>query len=119
MNHKFRKSLMATALAGVFSAGMNGAFGAAFGLSEQSGSGLGNSYAGAAAVAEDASTMFWNPAGMSLLENSQFAIAGNVIILDAKFSGTANNPLALAPPLAGTGGNGGQAGGTGLCRICI
>ena len=114
MNHKFRKSLMATALAGVFSAGMNGAFGAAFGLSEQSGSGLGNSYAGAAAVAEDASTMYFNPAGMSLLENSQFAIAGNVIMLDAKFSGTANNPLALAPPLAGTGGNGGQFGGTGV-----
>ena len=114
MNKNFRKSLMATALAGVFSAGMNGAFGAAFGLSEQSGSGLGNSYAGAAAVAEDASTMYWNPAGMSLLENSQFAIAGNVILLDATFSGTANNPLALAPPLAGTGGNGGQAGDTGI-----
>ncbi len=113
MNHKFRKSLMAIALAGVFSAGVNGAFGAAFGLSEQSGSGLGNSYAGAAAVAEDASTMYWNPAGMSLLENSQFAIAGNVIMLDAKFSGTATNPLALGGGAA-TGGNGGQAGGTGV-----
>ena len=113
MNHNFRKSLMATALAGVFSAGMNGAFGAAFGLSEQSGSGLGNSYAGAAAVAEDASTMYWNPAGMSLLENSQFAIAGNVILLDASFSGTATNPLALGGGAA-TGGNGGQIGDTGV-----
>ncbi len=113
MKGNFGRSVMATALAGVFSAGMNGAYGAAFALSEQSGSGLGNAYAGAAAVAEDASTMYFNPAGMSLLEKSQFAIAGNVISLDAKFSGTATNPAALGGGAA-TGGNGGQAGGAGV-----
>lgn len=109
----FGRSVMATALAGVFSAGMNSAFGAAFGLSEQSGSGLGNSYAGAAAVAEDASTMYFNPAGMSLLEKSQFAVAGHAISLDANFSGTATNPIALGGGKA-TGGDGGQIGSTGF-----
>src|SRR5690606_28552649 len=38
-----------------------------FALWEQSASGLGNAFAGAAAVAEDASTVYWNPAGLSRL----------------------------------------------------
>src|SRR2546430_7604781 len=38
---------------------------AAFALYEQGVSGLGNAYAGAAAVAEDATTIWWNPAGMA------------------------------------------------------
>ena len=37
----------------------------AFALHENSVSGLGNAYAGGAAVAEDAITMWWNPAGLS------------------------------------------------------
>lgn len=46
------------------------AFGAGFALQEQSVAGLGNSFAGAAASAEDASTVFFNPAGMSFLEGT-------------------------------------------------
>jgi long-subunit fatty acid transport protein len=38
-----------------------------FQLLEQ-GSGLGNAYAGSAAKANDASTIFWNPAGMTQLQ---------------------------------------------------
>jgi long-chain fatty acid transport protein len=38
-----------------------------FQLLEQ-GSGLGNAYAGSAAKASDASTIFWNPAGMTQLQ---------------------------------------------------
>jgi len=37
---------------------------AAFQLWEQNASGLGNAYAGSAAVADNASTIFFNPAGM-------------------------------------------------------
>ena len=40
---------------------------AGFALHEQGASGLGNAYAGAAAVAEDATTVWWNPAGMARL----------------------------------------------------
>jgi long-chain fatty acid transport protein len=39
----------------------NAAQGAGFALIEQNASGLGNAYAGQAAVAEDASTIFFNP----------------------------------------------------------
>ena len=42
-----------------------------FALIEYSGSGLGNAYAGGAASAEDASTIMFNPAGMSLIEGQQ------------------------------------------------
>jgi long-chain fatty acid transport protein len=34
----------------------------------EAGSGLGNAYAGSAAKANDASTIFWNPAGMTQLQ---------------------------------------------------
>lgn len=41
-----------------------------FALKEQGISGLGNAYAGAAAIAEDASTIFYNPAGMARLRGN-------------------------------------------------
>ena len=53
-------------------AGYAGAVGSAgFALTEQSASGLGNAFAGEAAVAQDASTVFSNPAGMSFLPGPQ------------------------------------------------
>jgi long-chain fatty acid transport protein len=44
---------------------------AGFALIEQSASGMGNAFAGAAAVAEDASTIFFNPAGMTYIQGTQ------------------------------------------------
>jgi len=55
------------------------AFSAGFALIEHSASGMGNSYAGAAAVAEDASTIYFNPAGLSKLEDSQLLLSGHLI----------------------------------------
>jgi len=52
---------------------------AGFALSTQNASGMGNAYAGAAAVAEDASTIFFNPAGMTYIEGTQ--IVGSLIFL--------------------------------------
>jgi long-chain fatty acid transport protein len=106
-------SVVATTIAGLFCVWMNTASGAGFSLIEQSASGMGNAFAGASAVAEDASTIYFNPAGMSFLEGSQFVAAGHAIGLDATFAGTANNPLALGGGPA-TGGNGGQIGDTGF-----
>ena len=55
--------------------------GAGFALSEQNASGLGNAYAGAAAVAGDASTVWWNPAGMARLPaGKQVVIAAHAIM---------------------------------------
>jgi long-chain fatty acid transport protein len=83
---------------------------AGFALIEQSASGMGNAFAGAAATAEDASTIFFNPAGLTKLEGRNFAVAGHVIGLSAKFT---DNGSSTAPAgIATLGGNGGNAGDT-------
>lgn len=59
-----------------------------FALLEQNASGMGNAYAGGAAVAEDASTIFFNPAGLSRLSGKQIVAAVHAIRPSLKFSGT-------------------------------
>src|SRR3954452_11955229 len=82
---------------------------AAFALYEQGISGMGNAYAGAAAVAEDATTVWWNPAGMARLpKGMNIAIGGAAIMPSWKFSDR-GSVAALGQPL---GGNGGDAGDT-------
>ncbi len=66
MHQHFRRNLMALAIAAALGGASGLASAAGFALIEQSGSGMGNAYAGAAATAEDASTIFFNPAGMTL-----------------------------------------------------
>jgi len=78
-----------------------------FALIEQSGSGMGNAFAGGAAVADDATTVFFNPAGMSRLKGSEFAASVHAITPSAKFSDTGSTGAALQT----AGGNGGDAGG--------
>jgi long-chain fatty acid transport protein len=95
MKTKFRKAALAAAVAGTFAGASTGVQAGAFALIEQNASGLGNAYAGAAAVAEDASTIFFNPAGMSLIDRPQLVVAGHVIAVSADFSGTGSRPLAL------------------------
>ncbi len=84
--------------------------GAGFALIEQSGSGMGNAFAGAAASAEDASTIYFNPAGLMYLQGAQLVAAGHLIKPSTKFSGSATDPLAA--PISGS--NGGDAGDLGI-----
>lgn len=63
-------------------------FGAGFALIEQSVKGLGNSFAGGAAIADDATTIFFNPAGMSRLDGIQATAGLHYIIPSAKFTTT-------------------------------
>lgn len=58
---------------------------AGFALMEQNASGMGNAYAGAAAIAEDASTIFFNPAGMTYIDGTQAAGALHLIKPNAEF----------------------------------
>ena len=58
---------------------------AGFALIEQSASGMGNAYAGGSAVAEDASTIFFNPAGMTYIDGTQAAGALHLINPNAEF----------------------------------
>lgn len=78
-----------------------------FQLMEQNASGLGNAYAGAAAAAEDASTVFFNPAGMTLLGGRQAVVVGHIIKPSARFENTASTAAAGG---FSTGTNGGDAG---------
>lgn len=73
---------------------------AGFALIEQNASGLGNAYAGQAASAQDASTIFFNPAGMTLLPDRQVVVAGHLIKPQEEFNGSSTIG----------GGDGGDAG---------
>ena len=84
---KLRKSLVGISVASALLAMSGNAAASAFALIEQS-SGLGNAFAGGAAAAEDATTIFFNPAGMSRLKGKQVSVAGSFIKPSAKFSDT-------------------------------
>jgi long-chain fatty acid transport protein len=80
-----------------------------FQLLEQNASGIGNAFAGSAAVAEDASTVFFNPAGMAYLTpgKTHLAVGLDLIKPQAKFSDRGS--VAAAGQVLGNG-NGGDAG---------
>lgn len=80
---------------------------AGFQLNETSGSGLGNAFAGAAAAAEDASTLWSNPAGLSRLGERQMAGAIHLVTPSIKF----RNQFSAAATQQPLGGDGGDAGG--------
>lgn len=109
MKNKLRRLPLAMGLAGVLTGYSLGAGAAGFALIEQSGSGLGNAFAGGAASAEDASTIFYNPAGLTRLPGRQFVVALHAIDPSAKFS----NAGSTSAPLQTPGGNGGDAGDLG------
>ncbi len=71
------------------------AFSAGFAVQEQSISGLGNAYAGGAASAEDASTVYFNPAGMSLIEKPQLHTGVHFILPEAEFTNMGTTTLGV------------------------
>lgn len=81
-----------------------------FSLIEQSGSGMGNAFAGGAASAEDASTIYYNPAGMARLRGTQLAVALIAIRPSAQF---APSETAAGALLQTAGNNGGDPGSWG------
>lgn len=93
------------------------AMAAGFALQNQNGAGTGYAYAGSAAVAEDASTIFFNPAGMTYLAEGHH-VTGALTMLDRSLEFKDRNTNNLIIPLGGPftanyslGGDGGQAGG--------
>lgn len=69
-----------------------------FALMEQGTSGLGMAYAGAAAAAWDASTVWWNPAGMSKIKGLQVVSSGIVVAPSSHFSDNGTSVDALGNP---------------------
>ena len=78
---------------------------AGFQLWEQNASGIATSYAGSAAVADNASTIYFNPAGMTQLPGIQLSAGVVGVRPSFKFSNEGSSGL------LGSGGNGGDAGG--------
>ena len=108
MHASIRRRRLASAIAAAmvaFSAGL--AQGAGFALQENSGSALGNAFAGGAASAEDASTLWANPAGMSRLASPQVAAAVHIVVPSFKFHDDGSVAAAFQP-LGGTGGDAGE-----------
>lgn len=80
---------------------------AGFALMEQNSSGLGNAYAGAGAVAEDASTIFFNSAGMTQLKRPSVVVNAAAIYVKSEFKNSGTTGAGLQPVLGGDGGNAG------------
>lgn len=85
---------------------------AAFYIQEQSTTGLGRAFAGASAYTPDASTVFYNPAGMTDLGGPQMVAGVSILVPDANFEDTGSTAQTVAPAAgavaATQGGNGGN-----------
>ncbi len=106
LNSKTSCSIFAAA---VLIACTSNSLAAGFALLEQSASQQGNAFAGGAAVANDASTVFYNPAGMTRLP-TQVVGGLHLILPSAKFSGKATDLLGNPVTSGGNGSDAGQKG---------
>jgi long-chain fatty acid transport protein len=88
----------------------SGAFGSGFAVNEQSARGLGSAHAGEVATAEDASTIFFNPAGLTLLHGTQFVSSGFAIMPSASFENDGSHLSAAGGGGPLRGRDGGDAG---------
>jgi len=84
---------------------------AGFQLTEQSVSGLGRAFAGSAAIADDASTIFYNPAGLTELDGRELLIGGSLIALGADYDRELAVDAIGQPLTGGEGGDVGKLGG--------
>jgi len=103
--YSWGKALLITLILVLVSAGS--VFASGFALIEQSMSGLGNAYSGGAASAEDASTIFYNPAGMTLLNGRQLILGTHIIMPSVKFHNEGSTHVTGQPLSGGNGGDGG------------
>ncbi|MBK1691772.1 OmpP1/FadL family transporter [Ectothiorhodospira mobilis] len=84
---------------------------AGFYIQEQSVSGLGRAFAGEAAVARDASTVFFNPAGMTSLSGPELQLASHLLMPKAEVENdgsTVTTPGTGGAPVPVSGGSGGN-----------
>jgi len=79
---------------------------AGFALIENGASGMGNAFAGGSAIADDASTVWFNPAGMTRLKGDRISVAGHIISTSADFTDQGST-LALGGSIPGAEDDGG------------
>jgi long-chain fatty acid transport protein len=78
-------------------------------MGEQNAAGIGNAGAGSAAVAENASTIYYNPAGMTQLRDREISLGATLVKTSFDFSNNGSSSLGVLAG-AGDGGNGGVVG---------
>lgn len=101
MKGKIKKSVIAVGISFALLGVSENSSAGGFQLFEQNAVNMGDFGAGGAAIAEDASTAFFNPAGLTRICHQQLVLSADTIITDQKFSGVNvwrgnNNPL--VPP---------------------
>ncbi len=76
-------------------------FATAFQLWEQDGASIGDYHAGRSAQARDASTAWYNPAGITRIKNQQIVVGDVAILTDIRYKGTVRvNSIPRMPPNA-------------------
>lgn len=103
--------LIKAALVGAVASVPTVGYAAGFSLTEQSVVGLGRSFAGGAAVAEDASTLYYNPAGITRLKKEEVLGGASLISLTADYDKTVATDAIGQPLSGGEGGPVGKLGG--------
>lgn len=92
----------------VLSACTVSAHAAFFQLAENSPAGLGNAFAGGAAIAEDASTVWYNPAGLTRLSRAEYLVGGHIIVPSTEVKSVSGAAVTTAPIGGTTGGDAGE-----------
>lgn len=105
---KIRKHIISMAVGALCAGFAPGALAGGFGIGTQSGSGTGNAFAGGAAVTEDASVVWSNPAGMTHLAPGRH-VAGALHFIKPSFEFRNEGSTGVfAAPGTGEGGDGGD-----------
>lgn len=81
-----QRVLVAAISAASLSIAAPAAFASGYKLNEQSAAGAGTAYAGRAAVVQDASVVFYNPAGMVKLDRAEVSAGASYLHLSGEFS---------------------------------
>jgi len=88
-----KKAMLKTSLGVAVAVASSQLFASGFALNEQSISGMGTGFAGRSSAADDASTVYGNPAGMSRLKRQEVTVGGAAVIAKSDISGSGSSPL--------------------------
>ncbi len=101
MSRNFKKSIGYLSFAAIAVLSSQ-AFASDFNIPFVSTSGLGDMYSGWAVSANDASTAYTNPAGLTEIKNKQLVISGIGLLGTTQFQGTTNTTPSLSPNMNGS-----------------
>lgn len=103
-----RSGLLGGVTVAALSVAASAAHAAFFQLAENSPAGLGNAFAGGAAAAEDASTVWYNPAGLTRLGSSGYVLGGHIILPSTEVKSVTGSTITGTSITGGTGGDLGE-----------